>query len=91
MIPLYFIEKEYTGFEIVRVGLSGLPLTMHYTLGMIIRDAVKETVKKHGYDVGCVGTIERSKFYEKAMKGYITISTSERQPYGCVILQKGVM
>ncbi len=46
MIPLYFIEKEYTGFEIVRVGLSGLPLTMHYTLGMIIRDAVKETGRR---------------------------------------------
>ena len=54
-------------------------------------DAVKATVEKHGYDVKCVGAIERSKFYEKAMKSYITISTSERQPYGCIILQKGVM
>ena len=54
-------------------------------------DAVKETVKKHGYDTACIGTIERSKFYDKAMKAYITISTSERQPYGCTILQKGVM
>ena len=54
-------------------------------------DAVKATVAKHGYDVSCIGTIERSKFYDKAMKAYITISTSERQPYGCIILQKGVM
>ena len=54
-------------------------------------DAVKETVARHGYDVKCIGTIERSKFYEKAMKSCITISTSERQPYGCIILQKGVM
>lgn len=54
-------------------------------------DAVRETVAKHGYDVSCIGTIERSKFYDKAMKAYITISTSERQPYGCIILQKGVM
>ena len=54
-------------------------------------DAVRETVAKHGYDTACIGTIERSKFYDKAMKAYITISTRERQPYGCVILQKGVM
>lgn len=54
-------------------------------------DAVRQTVAKHGYDVACVGTIERSMFYEKAMKSHITVSTSERQPYGCIILQKGVM
>lgn len=54
-------------------------------------DAVKATVARHGYDTACIGTIERSKFYEKAMGAYITISTSERQPYGCIILQKGVM
>ena len=54
-------------------------------------DAIRETVTKHGYDVNCIGTIERTKFYEKAMKAYITISTSESQPYGCIILQKGVM
>ena len=41
-------------------------------------DAVRETVAKHGYDTACIGTIERSKFYEKAMKAYITISTSEQ-------------
>jgi len=54
-------------------------------------DAVRQTVARHGYDPACVGTIERSRFYEEAMKSYITISTSERQPYGCIILQKGVM
>ena len=55
----------------------------------LVWDAVKETAEKHGYDVSCIGTIERSKFYDKAMKAYITISTCERQPYGCIILQKG--
>ena len=54
-------------------------------------DDVRAVVAKHGYDTACIGTIERSKFYDKAMKAYITISTSERQPYGCIILQKGVM
>jgi L-fucose mutarotase len=54
-------------------------------------DDVIEAVKKNGYDVKCVGEIERSKFYEKAGKAFLTVCTSERQPYGCFILQKGVM
>ena len=29
MVPLYFITQKYTGFKIVRIGLSGLPLTEH--------------------------------------------------------------
>lgn len=48
-------------------------------------------VVKNGYKAECVGEIERTKFYEKAAKAYLTICTSERLPYGCVILQKGVM
>ena len=43
MIPLYFIEMEYTGFEIVRIGLSGLALTEHYRLGMAVQEAVSQT------------------------------------------------
>ena len=42
MVPLYFIRKYYTGGKIVRIGLSGLPLTDHYQLGMYIREAVEE-------------------------------------------------
>ena len=49
MIPLYFIEQEYTGFWIVRIGLSGLPLTAHYEVGMAVRDAVKETGRRAVY------------------------------------------
>lgn len=53
-------------------------------------DAI-EAVKKNGYDARIVGEIERTKFYEKAAKAYVTVCTSERQPYGCMILQKGVL
>ena len=42
MVPLYFIRQKYDGFRIVRVGLSGLPLTDHYRLGQTIRDAVDQ-------------------------------------------------
>lgn len=54
-------------------------------------DGVKEAVEANGYDVKCVGEIERTKFYEKARKAYITVCTSETKPYGCIILQKGVL
>ena len=40
MVPLWFIRKKYDGFRIVRIGLSGLPLTEHYRLGTIIKEAV---------------------------------------------------
>lgn len=48
-------------------------------------------VEKNGYSGACVGEIERSRFYEKAGKAFVTVCTSERQPYGCFILQKGVL
>lgn len=46
MVPLYFVNDAYgkTGrtpdYRLVRIGLSGLPLTDHYRLGMMIRSAV---------------------------------------------------
>ena len=40
MVPLWFIRRKYRGGKIVRIGLSGLPLTDHYQLGMMIQDAV---------------------------------------------------
>ena len=39
MVPLWFIQREYRDFRLVRIGLSGLPLTDHYRLGMMIRQA----------------------------------------------------
>lgn len=54
-------------------------------------DDVIEIVEKHGYKKNCVGTIERSKFYDLAGRAFVTLCTSETQPYGCFILQKGLM
>ena len=53
-------------------------------------DAI-EAVEKNGYSSSCVGQIERSHFYEKAARAYVTVCTSERQQYGCFILQNGVL
>ena len=39
MVPLWFIRRQYGEGKIVRIGLSGLSLADHYTLGMMIREA----------------------------------------------------
>lgn len=41
MVPLYFIDQVYRDYKLVRVGLSGLPLTDHYALGQAIREAAQ--------------------------------------------------
>ena len=46
MVPLWFVRRKYTGGKLVRIGLSGLPLTDHYRLGQIIAKAAAETEKK---------------------------------------------
>lgn len=41
MVPLYFINKFWTGYRLVRVGLSGLPLEEHYRLGQYIQQTAE--------------------------------------------------
>ena len=49
LVPLYFLRKRYTGFKIVRVGLSGLPLEDHYRLGQLIAQAAREAGRRIVY------------------------------------------
>lgn len=49
MVPLYFINKKYTDYKLVRIGLSGLSLQEHYGLGMAVKEAAKITGKKVVY------------------------------------------
>ncbi|MBR3349771.1 MAG: AmmeMemoRadiSam system protein A, partial [Solobacterium sp.] len=46
MVPLYFVEKYYSDFKILRIGLSGLSFADHYRFGMMIREAVKRTGRR---------------------------------------------
>ena len=41
MVPLYFIRQKYRDFRLVRMGLSGLSLPMHYELGQMVREAAE--------------------------------------------------
>ena len=43
MVPLYFIEKKYRDFKLLRLGLSWLPLKTHFTFGQIIKRAVEKS------------------------------------------------
>ena len=46
MVPLWFIEKKYRDFRLVRTGLSGLPLTDHYKFGQMIAKAIEQTGRR---------------------------------------------
>lgn len=46
MVPLYFINKYWTGYRLVRIGLSGMPLKMHYELGKCIQDTAAALDRK---------------------------------------------
>ena len=46
MVPLWFIRRKYSGFRIVRISLSGLPLTDHYRFGKMIQEAVCDMGRK---------------------------------------------
>ncbi len=46
MVPLWFIRQKYSEGKIVRIGLSGLPLTDHYRIGQLIARAVEDTGRR---------------------------------------------
>ena len=46
MVPLYFVNRYWTGYRLVRIGLSGLPLTEHYRLGQYIQSAADALERK---------------------------------------------
>lgn len=41
MVPLYFVDPYWKDYQLVRIGLSGLPLTDHYELGRRIRETAE--------------------------------------------------
>lgn len=45
MVPLYFVNQRWTEYRLVRIGLSGLPLTAHYRLGQCIRETAQSLGK----------------------------------------------
>ena len=52
MIPLWFLNRFYTDYRIVRIGLSGLSFSQHYRLGQCIR----ETAQRLGRKIAVIGS-----------------------------------
>ena len=42
MIPLYYLDRFWRDYKLVRIGLSGLSLAAHYRLGQMIRETADE-------------------------------------------------
>ncbi len=42
MIPLYYVNQFLSDYQLVRVGLSGLPLADHYRFGQLIRQTAEK-------------------------------------------------
>ncbi len=42
MVPLYFINQYYKEYQLVRIGLSGLSLPLHYRLGKCIEKTAEK-------------------------------------------------
>lgn len=49
LIPLYFILKKYQNFRLIRLGISGISLPMHYRIGMQIQKAAEELGRRVVY------------------------------------------
>ncbi len=46
MVPLYFIDQVYNDYKLVRISLSGLPYSTHYSLGKCIAEAAEQTGRR---------------------------------------------
>ena len=46
MVPMYFINKKYTDYKMVRIGISGLSFSDHYKFGIILMKCIKKLNKK---------------------------------------------
>ena len=52
MIPLWFLNHYDTDYRVVRIGLSGLPLSQHYMLGQCIQ----KTARLLGRNIAVIGS-----------------------------------
>lgn len=100
MVPLYFIEKEYKDFQLVVIGISGLPLIKHYELGIYLKEAIEKINRKvvlvasgdlsHTLkEDGPYGFKEEGPIYEKEMESIIKEGNFEKlMDYSNTTLEK---
>jgi len=49
MIPVHFIQNQYRGFKLVRIGLSGLNAGEHYRMGQLVQRVAAELSRRVVY------------------------------------------
>ncbi|MDF2371433.1 MAG: RbsD/FucU domain-containing protein [Rhizobiaceae bacterium] len=70
----------------LRMEIDGAPQEMgavHHETFDIIRAAMPDGAN--------VGSLERQMFYQQAARAFAVVATSEKRPFGCFILRKGVI
>ena len=77
--------------EMLNAILQLLPIDVDYCASPIEYMVPDSNSQENGYCASQIKALERTEFYQKAQRAFATVCTSERQPYGCVILQKGVL
>ena len=90
ILKLFPLDWEFTEhpFEYMVPDKDG---PVHYDELLPVWKKAIEAVKNNGYEESVIGEIERTKFYNKAGQAVLTISTSEREAYGCFMMTKGVL
>jgi len=76
-----FVESPVLHMQVV--GKPDEVLEVHHDL--------KKSVDRFSDRDWPMASIERHAFYERATQAYAVVSTSERRPYGCFILVKGII
>ena len=68
MIPIYYVNQCFTDYRLVRIGLSGLPLSDHYRLGQMVQRVAEELDRR----VVFIGSGDLShKLLEAGPYGYV--------------------
>ncbi len=85
ILSVYPLE-EFVSAPLIRMEVVGKPNEIPDAQ----RDVHRICEEVTGQTVEWVG-LERFAFYERARHAYAVVATSERRPYGCVLLTKGVV
>lgn len=76
-----FVDEPIVRMEVVRAPTEITPIHADVL-------SVCEAVEKRPLEMG---SISREEFYERARQAFAVVATSERRPYGCFLLRKGVV
>ncbi len=81
-----FPLDSFVEYPVLRMEVAGNPDKL-----LDVHSDLKKSVDAFSDRDWPMGSIERHAFYERAREAYAVVSTSERRPYGCFILVKGII